>query len=350
MTSRLTYRFTVLSSLVVFFVLACSSAPVTTPVDTDDPSLTAENRRLYELLSETDSSNRSVLVRSLVDNLIRADMPLRAVHLLTTQVSKHPDDPYNSLYLFMAGRIYESTDSPDLAVPLFRRAVNSFPDVAINGGQVHQRALETLGRIMTNAADRIVYLERYLEEFPQHANNGTTHYAMARTYESLGKWEQSLDAYRRFLTFPETEIPGRPNVHREVSHMLQFARSNRGWTRPTLDGLVREITLALRQQNARALYALQSGVNFFTASRSLDPLDANSTFGFDIQVFLSQSNVRVASSFEVNSNEREAFLRTDGWYDRMSTWYLYFRRIDFPSDPSVHGNWEWAGIRFGEVL
>ncbi len=334
----------------LFLVSGCSGVPEQTLVDTMDTDLTAENRRLYQLLPEAPSSERTVLIRSIVDNLTDADMPLRAVRLLTGEVSRLPEDPYNTLYLYMAGRIYSSEGSVELAESLLRRAVYEYPDVEVNGDRIHARALETLGRIAINPSDRIGYLELFLERFPDRADNGTVHYAMARTYESLGMWSESLRSYRRFLAFPDTEISGRPNIHREVSRKLQFAESSRDWTRESLDDLVSEITVALRQQNARALYALQSDVDFFAASRNLDALDANSTFGFDIQVFLSQSNVRVSSSLEVNSNEREAYLRTDGWYDRISTWYLYFRRIDFPSDPRVHGNWEWAGIRFGEVL
>ena len=44
----------------------------------------------------------------------------------------------------------------------------------------------------------------------------------------------------------------------------------------------------------------------------------------------------------------KAFLRTSNWSYRVGTWYFYFRRIDFPSDPEIDGRWEWAGIYFGE--
>ncbi|MDR1596788.1 MAG: tetratricopeptide repeat protein, partial [Treponema sp.] len=44
----------------------------------------------------------------------------------------------------------------------------------------------------------------------------------------------------------------------------------------------------------------------------------------------------------------EAYLRTWGWSQYISTWYLYFRKINFPSDPEIHGRWEWAGIYYGE--
>ena len=29
---------------------------------------------------------------------------------------------------------------------------------------------------------------------------------------------------------------------------------------------------------------------------------------------------------------------------------VYFRKVNFPLDPDIHGNWEWAGIYMGEKL
>ena len=51
-----------------------------------------------------------------------------------------------------------------------------------------------------------------------------------------------------------------------------------------------------------------------------------------------------------DSSDREAFLRTAGWTARVTTWYLYFRRVDYGIDPRVDGTWEWAGIYFGEKV
>ncbi|MCI6442425.1 MAG: tetratricopeptide repeat protein, partial [Spirochaetia bacterium] len=46
----------------------------------------------------------------------------------------------------------------------------------------------------------------------------------------------------------------------------------------------------------------------------------------------------------------EAYLRTTGWSNYVNVWYLYFRKVNFPADPEIHGRWEWAGIYYGEKL
>jgi hypothetical protein len=59
------------------------------------------------------------------------------------------------------------------------------------------------------------------------------------------------------------------------------------------------------------------------------------------------NRIRYADRLDASSNSTEAFLKTWGW-SQISTWYLYFRKIYFPSDPEIHGRWEWAGVYYGE--
>ena len=50
-------------------------------------------------------------------------------------------------------------------------------------------------------------------------------------------------------------------------------------------------------------------------------------------------------------NENEAFLKTKNWnFQLLRTWYLYFKKVDYPYDKNVNGCWEWAGIYFGDPL
>ena len=63
------------------------------------------------------------------------------------------------------------------------------------------------------------------------------------------------------------------------------------------------------------------------------------------------NKIHCADGLDPSSTPTEAYFRTWGWSNRYVTvWYLYFRKVNFPSDPSVHGRWEWAGIYFGEKL
>ena len=65
---------------------------------------------------------------------------------------------------------------------------------------------------------------------------------------------------------------------------------------------------------------------------------------------MTGNRIRYSSELDGASNPNEAYLRTWGWSTYVSVWYLYFRKVDFPIDPEIHGRWEWAGIYFGEML
>ena len=313
-----------------------------------DSDVQRESRRLLSLLDEAENPDRAVIMRRLAGNLRDGGYPGRMTHLLSTHISANPDDPYNGYYLFLIGRHHQRTGDNAFAKRYFRRALYDYSDVDINGESVHFATLEALADISSDPRERIAYYEDLLERFPEEVDQGRLYYYKGRAHERLGDWDSSREAYQRFLGLG-SDIPGESDAEFEVRRKLEFADSSRSWTFENLDDLKEIIQSALQRRDSRTLEQHQSDVQFFAASPGQDPTDANSTFGFNIEVFLSRSNVQVADEFTVNSNNREAYLRTSGWAERFSTWYLYFRRIDFPADPDVHGEWEWAGIRFGEI-
>jgi len=46
----------------------------------------------------------------------------------------------------------------------------------------------------------------------------------------------------------------------------------------------------------------------------------------------------------------EAYLKSKGWTLAVPTWYFYFRKVNYPANPDIHGTWEWAGIYIGEMM
>ncbi|MCG8526482.1 MAG: hypothetical protein MI748_08890, partial [Opitutales bacterium] len=172
---------------------------------------------------------------------------------------------------------------------------------------------------------------------------------LGQAYEAGGRWDEAYESYRTFLRVPDAAVPGFPDARRDLARRLAFYDSNRQWTHRDLDELVREIKNALWSQDSARLLRHRAGVNFFAMSWQQEESDENSDIPtFDIGAFLRRSRVRFEDELELTSNANEAYLRTWGWSHRIPTWYLYFRRVDFPADPEIHGTWEWAGILFGE--
>ena len=100
--------------------------------------------------------------------------------------------------------------------------------------------------------------------------------------------------------------------------------------------------------DSRQLGRYQAKVNFFARSWGQGDLDNANLSIFSLSYFMQGNRIRYADKLDDSSNSTEAFLRTWGWHQYLSTWYLYFRKIYFPADPEIHGRWEWAGIYYGE--
>ncbi|TVQ40563.1 MAG: tetratricopeptide repeat protein [Spirochaetaceae bacterium] len=308
-----------------------------------------ELRELFRILDRNgdDDSARVILLEHIAGHLLEAGYPERMRVFLTSHVETYPEDPYNAYYLLLVARNY---NSDRMAQHYYQRILANYSDLSIRGNSVHYSALSELLRLTEQPAVRIRYYHDLLERFRDRIDVGSTYYYMARTYEELGEWDEAFAAYRRFLSYPETRILGFPEAHRHVRDRVNFYDSSRDWTMESLDTLVNTLKSAIWRQDVRTLLRHKADENFFAMSWEQEEYDSNSQIAFNLGSFLLRSRVRYAADLELNSNAREAYLRTWGWSHRIRTWYLYFRRVDFPADPEIHGNWEWAGIYFGEAM
>lgn len=273
------------------------------------------------------------------------------IAFLTTHVQRFPEDEANGYYLTIVGELYQEEGATSLARQYFRRALLSHPDVTIRSVPVHRVAINRLLQMVEPPEERIRYLRYLKRRYPDQIDRGLTAYYLGKAYERDGRWTEAYESYREFLAYPGTRVPGEPDAYQDTSRRLAFYDSRRDWTYENLDDLVARIKNALWTQNPAALLQNRARENFFTMSWEQEVDDANSEIPtFDIAIFLRRSRVRYAEELDISSNANEAFLRTWGWSHRIPTWYLYFRRVDFPADPEIHGNWEWAGIYFGESM
>lgn len=273
------------------------------------------------------------------------------ITFLTSHATRFPEDTNNGYYLSIVGDLYRNEGAIELARQYYRRALLRYPDIRVRGVPTHQITINRLLGIVDDPRERIEYLHYLQDNYQEGIDRGLVAYYLAQAYEKAGRWAEAFESYRVFLTHTNTRVPGEPNAHNLTQRRVSFYDSERQWTQRDLDTLVGQITRALWTQNPAALLRHRAGENFFTMSWQQDEMDPNSDIPtFDIGAFLRRSRVRFSAELELNSNANEAYLRTWGWSHRIPTWYLYFRRIDFPADPEVHGNWEWGGILFGEAF
>ncbi|MGA2763251.1 MAG: tetratricopeptide repeat protein [Spirochaetia bacterium] len=314
-------------------------------------------RELFRLFSrEKDQENRFVLIQQIASALANSGKREKEIIFLTTHVEKNPSDLYNAYYLLLVAEAYSDMKEIPLAIHYYRRILMNNADLLVQGRSIHLQCLEDLQALETDPEHRIEYYKELISRFgSQIEHPAADWYYMARSYEEVGEWDQAVQAYNKYLSYPDTDIPGEPNAYRIANEKVNlYSTSNIDWTVPDLGTLVAAVRDAIQTKNISTLRKFQAKANFYEGGwdqQSLfgDPTGEGFT-AFNIGTYLPGSYPKIDASLDVAANGREAYLRTTDWNFRPPTWYLYFRRVDFPADPDVNGQWEWAGIYFGEKI
>lgn len=315
-----------------------------------------ELRELFRLFGqERDEEKRFVLIQQVAVNLANAGRTDREILFLTTHVESNPADIFNAYYLSLVADAYRDARAVPFAVHYYRRILGNHADLLVQGRSVHLYCLQELISLDTNPANRIAYYKELISRFGDQVEHlGSAYFSMARSYEELGEWEQAIQSYQRYLDYPDPEIPGVANATRIAAEKVLFFYSAKDWLVADLGTLVDGVREAISTRNLARLNRLKARVNFFAEgwdqqTPSKEGLAAEAA-EFNIGGYLFSSNVRIDPALASFSTDQDAYLKTTNWNFRPPTWFMYFRKVDFPANPDVNGQWEWAGIYFGEKL
>ena len=253
----------------------------------------------------------------------------------------------------MTAYIYLENNEEPVAEYYFDRILQNYNDLMVHGKSIHFLCLQHLIRISTNPSNRIKYFNQLINRFPSDVSTTELYVRLAVEYEKEGEWNEALKAYSLFLEQPDAatiQISGIPDAYANARHLVDFNNSSKDWTFDSLDSLEKAVKSAISRYDWRALDNYRSKVNFFVMSWKQDETDKNAQGDFSMRNFMRGNRIRYSDKLDAASNPNEAYLRTWGWSQYVTVWYLYFRKVNFPVDPEIHGRWEWAGIYFGEKL
>lgn len=310
-----------------------------------------ELKNLFSLLEaeHTKPESKFVLIKQISKILIKAADKEVLNLFLTVYVENHPDDPFNAYYLLIVAQNYMKEEAYPFAAHYYERILKNYSDLLVRGKSVHYLCIQDLIKMTEDHELRVTYYKELISRFSDEIDKGSTYYWLAQTYEAIGEWELAIQAFNNFLQYQETSITGVPKAWDEVKAMVDFYNyDGKNWTMDSLEELIKQIRYAINRRDTRQLKKYMAKVNFFTMS--WEQTENPKTEVQFIDHFSDFLGARVWCSPDVDrdSNEQEAYLRTSGWSYRIQTWYLYFRKVYFPADPEKHGQWEWAGIYFGE--
>lgn len=299
------------------------------------------------------SETRYAVVNRIANNMLSVKDYSSMILFLTDWVERHNDDSFNAYWLLMTAYAYLETDAKPIAEYYFERIINNYKDLMIQGKSIHFLCLQHLIQISESSMNRIIYFNQLISRFSNNVNTTELYFRLAKEYELEGEWNQAIRSYTTFLEQDDAatiQITGYPNAYLQTKQLIDFNNSSKDWTFETLDSLVRSVKSAISSYNYKALDRYKSKVNFFAMSWKQDETDANAQEGFSMRSFMRGNRIRYSAELDPSSSPTAAYLRTTGWSNYVNVWYLYFRKVNFPADPEIHGRWEWAGIYYGEKL
>lgn len=299
------------------------------------------------------SQTRYAVINRIANNLYSIKDYNEMILFLTSWVESHPEDTFNSYWLLMVAQTYLENDAEPVAEYYFERILHDYQDLLVQGKSVHFSCLQHLIQISKNPSNRISYFNQLISRFPSNISITEMYIRLAMEYEKEGEYNQALRSYALFLEQPDAsaiQIAGIPNAYDTARQIVDFSKSSKDWTFESLDTLEKAVKTAISRYDWRALDRYRSKVNFFAMSWKSSESDPNALESFSMHGFMRGNRIRYSKELDETSNPNEAYLRTTGWSLYINVWYLYFRKVNFPADPEIHGRWEWAGIYFGEKL
>ncbi|MCR4736080.1 MAG: tetratricopeptide repeat protein [Treponema sp.] len=338
--------FSILFLAFLVFFISCKN---------EQSPLEKTQEELKEILftQQLDPKQRYTIINQMANNLLSIKDYQGVIILLTDWVEQNPEDTYNSYWLLMTAYAYLSTGAEPIAEYYFDRILKKYPDLLIKDNSIHFMCLQNLIQISKVPSHRIKYFNELINKFPQKVNTTELYLRLALEYQKDNQWNQALKTCSIFLEQPDAstiQIPGEPDAYKNARHLIEFNKSSKDWTFESLPALEAAVKKAIRNYDWRALDRYKAKANFFSMSWKQDELDANSQEVFSMHDWMQGNRIRYSENLDETSNPNEAYLRTWGWSNYVSVWYLYFRKIDFPLDPEINGNWEWAGIYIGNKI
>ena len=337
-------------------VLCCTILLSSCQKDPEPGSKEKTQEELKEILltQQLEPKQRYTIINQMANALLSEQDYQGVILLLTNWVEENPDDMYNSYWLLMTAYAYLSLNAEPVAEYYFDRILQTCPDLLVKGSSIHFMCLQNLIQISKTPSHRIKYFNELINRFPDNVNTTELYLRLSIEYQKDNQWDQALKTCELFLQQPDAttiQIPGEPDAYKNARHLIDFNKSSKDWTFESLSALESAVKRAIRNYDWKSLDKYKAKVNFFSMSWKQDEMDANSQESFSMKDWMRGGNrIRYSDTLDETSNPNEAYLRTWGWNTYVSVWYLYFRKIDFPMDPDINGNWEWAGIYIGNKL
>lgn len=339
-----------LVGIIVFAGVSCTKSPYSYVFD-DMEELSFEQKDWAQALETIEApESRFTAINAIAKNLKAKNKTKTLIYFLTHQISLNEQDPYNAYWLLMVANEYLQAGEKQIAEYYLERIVNTYPDMLIKQQSLHYLCLQNLVKITDNQEKLISYYTLLLNTLYDKINPALAYFSLGQAYEKIGEWKLAIQAYNEFVKLGQYDIiiEGIPDSFNYAKRLVDYSNSTKSWVYESLDELVRTVRIAVREMDFQTLERCMSKVNFVTIAWNQEASNVSSQANFNLRTLMSGGYIRVGENLASFSTNNEAYLYTSGWTQYTNVWYLYFKKVNFPADPEIHGTWEWAGIYYGE--
>lgn len=304
-------------------------------------------KKMLEREGEISEKSRYAIMNQFATKMAEEGAIDELVLFLTEFVEKNPRDKYNSYWLLMCAYFYMEMGQEKVAEYYFERILRCCEDLVVKGQSIHFLCLEHLSQISENPESRISYFNTLMSRFSEKVSLTEMYVRLANEYERLGDWTRALKMYKTFLAQRDAgsiQIMDMRDAYNHARELTVFDNSPKNWMFPTLNELSDAVKSAITRNQGPRLDAIRSKANFFTVYEKGGETDPSKQASFLIQNHIHGNQIRFSDELIAGKSANEAYLHTSGWTEFSPEWYFYFRKVNFPSEPKVHGTWEWAGI------
>lgn len=339
------------AAISIFFCALNFSCSKENPEKKIERESTIELKKMLERDGELSEKSRYAIMNQLASKMLEEGASDELLLLLTEFVEKNPRDKYNSYWLLMCAYSYIEMGQEKVAEYYFERILRCYDDLVVKGQSIHFLCLERLVQISENSESRISYFNTLMSRFPEKVSLTEMYARLASEYERLGDWTRALRMYKTFLAQRDAgsiQIMDMRDIYNHARSLIVFDNSPKNWMFKSLDELSDAVKSAITRNQGPRLDAIRSKANFFTVSGRSSEGTRNSQASFSIQNYMHGNRINFSEELLAGENANEAYLRTSGWTEFAPEWCFYFRKVNFPAEPKVHGTWEWAGIYMGD--
>ncbi len=337
--------------IIFSFLISCKQEANSYLFD-DLQELEKEQKDIIKILADTESPEVKFALHDKLAKNLKIKNKRKSLKIFLSTLTEDESNPYRAYWLLMLANEYMEEDMDCLAAYYFERIVKLDTDIEIKGKSVYFLSLNNLIKITSDPKRLAEYYSLLLKNFYDKIDPAYAYFMLAQNYEKLGEWHLAIQTYSKFISLARFDlvIPGIPDNYAYARKILDYNSSSKSWTVERLDDLVAIIKSAIKRKDYATLERYRSNVNFFAISWKQELTDVYTSPEFALKDFMYGSYIKIAPALHPSSTPYDAYLRTSGWHHYSRVWYLYFRKINFPADPEIHGRWEWAGIYYGEKI